>query len=36
MRPRWTVLTGLAGLALAVLVYKELPAIRRYLKIARM
>jgi len=35
MRPQWTVLIGLAG-ATALLLWRELPAIRRYLKMARM
>jgi tryptophan-rich sensory protein len=35
MRPQWTVLIGLTGVA-AVLVWRELPALRRYLKMARM
>jgi hypothetical protein len=35
MRPQWTVLIGLAGVAAAVL-WREMPAIRRYLKMARM
>jgi hypothetical protein len=35
MRPQWTVLIGLAGAAMLVL-WREMPAIRRYMKIARM
>ena len=35
MRPQWTVLLGIAGAA-AVMLWRELPAIRRYVKMARM
>jgi hypothetical protein len=35
MRPQWTVLIGIAGVAAAVL-WREMPTIRRYLKMARM
>jgi hypothetical protein len=35
MRPQWTVLLGIAGAA-AVVLWRELPAIRRYVKMARM
>lgn len=35
MSPRWTVL-AVAGAAVVAMFWKEMPAIRRYLKIARM
>jgi uncharacterized protein DUF6893 len=35
MRPQWTVLIGLAGAA-ALVAWREMPALRRYIKMARM
>jgi hypothetical protein len=35
MRPQWTVLIGIASAA-AVVLWRELPSLRRYLKMARM
>jgi uncharacterized protein DUF6893 len=35
MSPRWTVLAA-AGAAVVAMLWKEMPAIRRYFKIAKM